>query len=95
MTPDFFTKPLQGSLFKKFRDQILNLAGTPHAPTSASSDNGGQECVGASNKAAVQRCSGNRQSRMCDDASREDIEGHQLRIPQNTWLNGEDKSRQE
>ena len=28
MTADFFTKPLQGSLFKKFRDQILNLAGT-------------------------------------------------------------------
>ena len=29
----------------------------------------GEDVVGASNKAAVQRCSGNRQSRMCDDAS--------------------------
>ena len=53
MTADFFTKPLQGSLFKKFRDQILNLAGTPHAPTNATSDNGGQECVGASDIAAT------------------------------------------
>ena len=25
MIADFFTKPLQGSLFKKFRDQIMNV----------------------------------------------------------------------
>jgi hypothetical protein len=28
MIADFFTKPLQGSLFKKFRDQIMNVAST-------------------------------------------------------------------
>ena len=93
MTADFFTKPLQRSLFKKFRDQILNLAGTPHAATSALSDNGGQECVGASNMAAMQLHSGNRQSRMCGDASKEDIERHQLRTAQNTCLNREDRGR--
>ena len=90
---DFFTKPLQGSSFKKFRDQILNLTETPHGHTNATSDNGGQECVGAYNIATVQRYSRNRQSRMCGDASIEDIEGHQLRTPQNTWLNGEDRRR--
>ena len=93
MVADFFTKPLQGSLFKKFRDQILNLTGTLHGHTNATSDNGGQECVGACNTAAVQRYNGNRQSWMCDDASIEDIEGHQLRTHQNTWLNGEDRRR--
>ena len=91
MVADFFTKPLQGSLFKKFRDQILNLTGAPHADTNATSDNGGQECVGACNTAVVQRCNGNRQSRMCDDASTEDIEGHQLRTHQNTCLNVEER----
>ena len=36
MTTDFFTKPLQGTLFKNFRDQILNITGTPiHAPAPA------------------------------------------------------------
>ena len=25
MVGDYFTKPLQGSLFKKFRDQIMNI----------------------------------------------------------------------
>ena len=93
MVADFFTKPLQGSLFKNFWDQILNLTGTPHGHTNATSGNGGQECVGAYNTAAVQRYNGNRQSRMCDDASIEDIEGHQLRTHQNTWLNGEDRRR--
>ena len=43
--------------------------------------------------AAVQRHSGNRQSQMCDDASNEDIEGHQLRTAQNTCLNREDRRR--
>ena len=33
MTADFFTKPLQGSLFRKFRDRILN-------------ESNSQECVG-------------------------------------------------
>jgi hypothetical protein len=28
---DFYTKPLQGSLFKKFRDQIMNLDVAPTA----------------------------------------------------------------
>ena len=79
MTTHFFTQPLQGSLFKKFRDQILNLAGTPHAQMNVISDNGGQECVGAYSTAVVQRSNGNHQSRMFDVASIEDIEGHQLR----------------
>ena len=78
MTADFFTKPLQGNLFKKFRDQILNLAGTPHVHASATSDNGGQECVGAYSPAVVQQKNGNHQSRMCDDTSVKDIEDRQL-----------------
>ena len=87
MVADFFTKPLQGSLFKKFRDQILNLPGTPHAGAHATSDNGGQECVGAYNVTGVRRCHGNHQSRMSDDDSTEHVEGHQLRTHQNTCLN--------
>jgi hypothetical protein len=42
MVADFFTKPLQGSLFRKLRGIILNLPNRPSgndAPTS-------QECVG-------------------------------------------------
>ena len=39
MLADFFTKPLQGSLFKKFQDQILNLGECSSQPES-------QECVG-------------------------------------------------
>ena len=38
MTGDFFTKPLPGSLFRKFRAQILNLDDTP-SPDQ-------KECVG-------------------------------------------------
>ena len=80
MTADFFTKPLQGTLFKKFRDQILNLAGGSHsspghgAPagvedtTNTSSDNGGQECVGACSAVGIQHAGGNRQSRIRNDA---------------------------
>ena len=80
MTADFFTKPLQGTLFKKFRDQILNLAGGSHsspghgAPagvedtTNTSSDNGGQECVGACSAVGMQHAGGNRQSRIRNDA---------------------------
>ena len=32
MVADFFTKPLQGSIFKKFRDQIMNIAPTADSP---------------------------------------------------------------
>ena len=83
MTADFFTKPLQGSLFKKFRDQILNLAGGSQSPpghgapagvedtTNTSSDNGGQECVGACNTVGIQHAGGNRQSRIRYDAPTE------------------------
>jgi hypothetical protein len=42
MVADFFTKPLQGSLFQKLRGIILNIPDGGHianAPTS-------QECVG-------------------------------------------------
>ena len=51
---------------------------------------GDDETVGASNMAVH---SGNRQSRMCGDASKEDIERHQLRTAQNTCLNREDRGR--
>ena len=80
MTADFFTKPLQGTLFKKFRDQILNLAGGSHSSPShdaqacvedttiTSSDNGGQECVGACSAEGIQHAGGNRQSRIRNDA---------------------------
>ena len=81
MTADFFTKPLQGTLFKKFRDQILNLAGRSHTSpghgalacvsdtTITSSDNGGQECVGACSAVGIQHAGGNRQSRIRSDTS--------------------------
>jgi len=41
MLADFFTKPLQGTLFTRMRDEILNLP----CSTSPSS----QECVGSTN----------------------------------------------
>jgi hypothetical protein len=33
MLADFFTKPLQGSIFRKFRDFILNVQGDPDSTT--------------------------------------------------------------
>jgi hypothetical protein len=33
MLADFFTKPLQGSIFRKFRDFILNIQGDPDSTT--------------------------------------------------------------
>ena len=30
MLADFFTKPLQGSKFLRFRDTVLNIQGSPH-----------------------------------------------------------------
>ena len=93
MTADFFTKPLQGTLFKKFWDQILNLAGTPHEHSNATSDNGGQECVGAYSPIAMQQHNGNRQSRMHDDASVEDIEDRQLITRGPKERGGENKSK--
>ncbi len=41
MLADFFTKPLQGSLFRKFRALILNTG-----ETITSTGIGSQECVG-------------------------------------------------
>ena len=93
MAADFFTKPLQGTLFKKFRDQILNLAGTPHVHTNATFDNGGQECVGEYSPAVMQQHNGNRQSRMHDDASVKDIEGRQLVTRGPKERAGENKSK--
>ena len=49
--------------------------------------------VGAPNMAALQRHSGNRQSRMRDDATTEGVEDHQLRTAQDTCLNREDRRR--
>jgi hypothetical protein len=40
MLADIFTKPLQGALFRKFRDRLLNVQGDIRSSTS-------QECVGA------------------------------------------------
>ena len=45
MMADFFTKPLQGSLFQRLRAFILNL-GAAHGPTPPSTSSGPQECVG-------------------------------------------------
>ena len=45
MFADFFTKPLQGSLFRRLRDFILNL-NVNYVPTSSSTGSGTQECVG-------------------------------------------------
>ena len=44
MIADFFTKPLQGSKFYKFRSAIMNCAGPGPTPDQA------QECVGAETK---------------------------------------------
>jgi len=44
MIADFFTKPLQGSLFRKFRALVLNLADEKHLDLTSSKS---QECVGA------------------------------------------------
>ena len=41
MVADFFTKPLQGALFKKFRDIIMNVDG----PGNKEPDADPQECV--------------------------------------------------
>ena len=43
MIGDFFTKPLQGSLFRKFRALILNL---PDEKKLDLKPNASQECVG-------------------------------------------------
>jgi hypothetical protein len=43
MLADFFTKPLQGSTFRKFRDEIMNLKGDLPSTITYS---GSQECVG-------------------------------------------------
>jgi hypothetical protein len=49
MWGDFFTKPLQGSAFKRQRAQILNLPEELPLPITTS---GSQECVGASSSYA-------------------------------------------
>jgi hypothetical protein len=43
MLADFFTKPLQGSLFKRLRGIIMNIADDVPLPITT---NGPQECVG-------------------------------------------------
>ena len=49
MLADFFSKPLQGSLFRKFRNAILNVSELDEVR----SDTVEQECVGPSMKDAV------------------------------------------
>ncbi len=48
----FFTKPLQGSPFKKMRAVIMNLSENIPLPITST---GSQECVGASSYADVVR----------------------------------------
>ena len=43
MIADYFTKPLQGSLFKKFQDLVLNVSAGPTPPDP-------KECVGPGSK---------------------------------------------
>ena len=50
MLGDFFTKPLQGSMFRRMRQLIMNLPTTSNESTCASSS---QECVGTRSYADV------------------------------------------
>jgi hypothetical protein len=52
MWGDFFTKPLQGSAFKKMRAKIMNLSEKVPLPITST---GSQECVGAYSYADVVR----------------------------------------
>ena len=54
MLADFFTKPLQGSLFRRMRQLILNLPEDGTTPTRMPTS---QECVGARTYASVVRWS--------------------------------------
>jgi hypothetical protein len=67
MVADFFTKPLQGSLFRKLRGIILNNAGRSVLAGAATS----QECVGkVTSYADVVRGTHRRSSSVIDDAHR-------------------------
>jgi hypothetical protein len=46
MLNDFFTKPLQGSLFRHLRAQIMNLPDTASQTVTAAGSQELQECVG-------------------------------------------------
>jgi len=62
MLGDFFTKPLQGTLFRKFRSLILNLKMSPDAR---------QECVGARTRTGVTSPQSRDESQAAGDASGE------------------------
>jgi hypothetical protein len=55
MWGDFFTKPLQGSPYKRQRAQIMNLSEDVPLPITSTRS---QECVGISSYADVARCAG-------------------------------------
>ena len=63
MIGDFFTKPLQGAKFKKFRDSILNVPGAEKIPLPGEihAHNfvpiSGQECVGTNVTSGTETCS--------------------------------------
>jgi len=46
MLADFFTKPTQGSLFKKFRDVVLGYAHINTLKEVCKEESSSQECVG-------------------------------------------------
>lgn len=46
MVRDYFTKPLQCSKFRKFRDAILNIQSTERDDVSLVPNDSSQECVG-------------------------------------------------
>ena len=61
MVADFFTKPLQGSLFQKFYDWILNKSAQNELLVF-----GLQECVGARNSALSEEAGTDRQTSSTD-----------------------------
>ena len=74
MVGDFFTKPLQGSLFKTFRDAIM---GRTHMNTlSASPVTSVEERVGEPEQPA---------STVCDDASKGDDTSNDSNSDSETW----------
>ena len=62
MAADFFTKPLQGTKFKKFRDWMLNVPGAEKFPLPGDVHayhfvlTSGQECVGTHVTSGTETC---------------------------------------
>ncbi len=69
MWGDFFTKPLQGSAFKRHRAQIMNLPAELPLPITTTSS---QECVATSSYADVVRGTDNKK---VSQSTKEDFRG--------------------